>query len=420
MEGWESEVLSEVIHLVNGGTPSTTNEAYWSGEIPWLSVDDFNTGNRFVYNAAKRISELGLKNSATKILDKGDIIISARGTVGVIAQIAFTMAFNQSCYGIKQKKANLSNDFIYYFLHYYFRTIGVIKAGSTFDTITKKTFDEISISFPINLEEQAKLISILSTLDESIEKTEQLIAKYKNIKQGLMHDLLAFGIDKNGIIRNPLTHKFVEKNGMMVSEDWDVKTLREICKIFGRIGFRGYTQADLVGEGYGAITLSPSNIKDGMLSFNDCTYISFFKYEESPEIKIFDGDILFVKTGSTFGKIAQVKNLPEKATINPQFIVLKEIQCDKVLLTYIMQSYEFQNRVKLIVGGSTIPTLSQEKLYELNIRLPKDPQEQTKISEILEAQDKLIESEQANLFKLQNLKQGLMQDLLTGKVRVKI
>ena len=235
-----------------------------------------------------------------------------------------------------------------------------------------------------------------------------------------MHVLLSYGIDQNGTIRNPHTHTFVEKKGMMVSKDWKVVTLREICKIFGRIGFRGYTLADLVGEGYGAITLSPSNIKEGVLSFNDCTYISFFKYEESPEIKIYDGDILFVKTGSTYGKVAQVKNLPNKATINPQFIVLKEIQCDKVLLTYIMQSFEFQNKVKLIVGGSTIPTLSQEKLYELNIRLPKNPQEQNRIAEILKAQDKLIESEQTNLAKLQKLKQGLMQDLLTGKVRVKI
>ena len=71
MEGWKCEVLSDVIHLINGGTPSTTNENYWNGEIPWLSVDDFNTGKRFVYDAAKKISKLGLENSATKLLDVG-------------------------------------------------------------------------------------------------------------------------------------------------------------------------------------------------------------------------------------------------------------------------------------------------------------------------------------------------------------
>lgn len=307
-------------------------------------------------------------------------------------------------------------------LFYIFQTIDwkIYNEATGVPSLSKKTIEQIKIIFPESENEQRQITTILNTIELSIAQTKQLIAKYKNVKRGLLNDLLSYGIDKDGNIRNPQTHFFLEKRGIIVPEEWTVLTLREICKIFGRIGFRGYTLADLVGEGYGAITLSPSNIKEGTLSFNDCTYISFFKYEESPEIKIYDGDILFVKTGSTYGKVAQVKNLPIKATINPQFVVLKEIQCNKVLLTYIMQSFEFQNKVKLIVGGSTIPTLSQEKLYELNIGLPKNSEEQNKISDILEAQDKTIESEKANLAKLQKLKQGLMQDLLTGKVRVKI
>ena len=93
--------LGEIIEVVGGGTPKTTEPKYWNGNIPWLSVVDFNKGKKFVYETEKYISIEGLKNSSTKLLSKGDIIISARGTVGVVAVLGREMAFNQSCYGIK-------------------------------------------------------------------------------------------------------------------------------------------------------------------------------------------------------------------------------------------------------------------------------------------------------------------------------
>lgn len=81
--------------------PKTTEESYWNGDIPWLSVVDFNSDERWVENTEKNITELGLENSSTKLLSTNDIIISARGT-GEIAQLKRPMAFNQSCYGIRQ------------------------------------------------------------------------------------------------------------------------------------------------------------------------------------------------------------------------------------------------------------------------------------------------------------------------------
>ena len=99
----------------------------------------------------------------------------------------------------------------------------------------------------------------------------------------------------------------------IIPEDWEVVNLGNIAKVNGRIGFRGYTVADLVPKGFGAITLSPSNIINNQIDYSNCTYISWYKYHESPEIKVRNGDILLVKTGSTFGKSAFVKDLPEKA-----------------------------------------------------------------------------------------------------------
>lgn len=97
--------------LIGGGTPKTSNPDYWNGDIPWLSVKDFGNDNRYVYETEKHITKLGLMNSSTKLLDKGDIIISARGTVGEIATIPYPMAFNQSCYGLRANKEIVDEDF---------------------------------------------------------------------------------------------------------------------------------------------------------------------------------------------------------------------------------------------------------------------------------------------------------------------
>ena len=99
----------------------------------------------------------------------------------------------------------------------------------------------------------------------------------------------------------------------VIPNDWEVKNIGDVCQIFGRIGFRGYTVNDIVKKEQGAITISPSNIYGDKINFAKCTYISWFKYHESPEIKIYNGDVLLVKTGSTSGKTALVKNLNEKA-----------------------------------------------------------------------------------------------------------
>ena len=96
---WTRTSLANAITIISGGTPKTTVPDYWNGVIPWLSVADFNTGYRWVSKAEKHITEKGLNESATTLLEQGDIIISARGTVGALAQLAKPMAFNQSCYG---------------------------------------------------------------------------------------------------------------------------------------------------------------------------------------------------------------------------------------------------------------------------------------------------------------------------------
>jgi type I restriction enzyme S subunit len=168
MSEWKEYRISDLCVLIGGGTPKTTNPEYWNGNIPWLSVTDFNTGRKFCFDAEKKITEKGLNESSTKILKKGQIIISARGTVGVISMLGNDMAFNQSNYGIDAKKEITTNDFLYYLLKDNLAEFLSVSYGAVFDTITKETFEQIKILLP-TLPEQKSIAETLSSLDSKID-----------------------------------------------------------------------------------------------------------------------------------------------------------------------------------------------------------------------------------------------------------
>jgi type I restriction enzyme S subunit len=164
--GLDEYPLSYYCIVIGGGTPKTSVPEYWGGNIPWISIKDIVESNNIIENTEKTITEEGLNNSSTKILDKGDIIISARGTVGKIALISKPMAFNQSCFGIKVNR-NVDPVFFYYVLVNSISTIKKNTQGSVFDTITAKTFDSIRIAMP-TFEVQRRIGSFLSSIDSQI------------------------------------------------------------------------------------------------------------------------------------------------------------------------------------------------------------------------------------------------------------
>ncbi len=203
-----------------------------------------------------------------------------------------------------------------------------------------------------------------------------------------------------------------------IPEDWEISTIGQQCQIFGRIGFRGYTVDDIVEEGNGAIAINPSNIQDGKTVFDKCTFISWHKYEESPEIMINEGDIILVKTGSTFGKTAMVKDLPCKATLNPQVVVFKKIKPFPGYFGYMMGFPIMQNQINAAVVGGALPTLSQKLVAAFKLPLPRTHTEQHAIAAALSDVDALLGGLDQLIGKKRDLKQAAMQQLLTGKTRL--
>ena len=231
-----------------------------------------------------------------------------------------------------------------------------------------------NIQIPIPpISDQTRIVGILDTFTASIENLKEQIAQRRKQYEHYRDQLL----DLEG------------KEGV------EMKTLGEICEIRGRIGFRGYTREDQVAKGEGALTLTATNIVNQRIDYSNNTYITWEKYFESPEIMVNEGDIIVCQRGS-IGKIAIVSNLPEKATINPQLLLLKNIKCINRYLIHYLLSRFFQDSLNRIIGHGTVQMIAQKDLKELKIPL-LDNAEQSRIVSILDTFEASIQNLEAQL-----------------------
>lgn len=270
------------------------------------------------------------------------------------------------------------------------------------------------------LEEQERIAEYLdrrcAEIDGIINKEEQAIALLDELKQSIISEAVTRGLDP-AVSLKPSGVDWIGN----IPSHWQVSRLKNTACLFGRIGYRGYTVADLVNQGEGVITLSPSNMVNGSMDYTSCSYLSWKKYYESPEIMIKNGDILLVKTGSTYGKTSYVSDLPMEATINPQIVVFKSIAGNSKFLFYLLSTHFLQHQIKRGVGGSTIPTLSEG--FILNCVHPLPPlEEQERIAEYLDRRcaeiDEAKERKQRQIELLREMKQTMISDEVTGRVKV--
>ena len=254
---------------------------------------------------------------------------------------------------------NIISKYLYYYLisPYFFDLKDKYSGQGIMGGLSNKDLNLFKIPVP-SLREQEKIVERLDDIFCSISESIQIYdSKLENISK--------------------LKQSYIDEIFFNYENTADEVVLDDVSTIVGRIGYRGYTKKDLVSEGSGALSLSPSNIKNNEMTYIKNTFISWEKYEESPEIKIHDGDIIFCKTGSTYGKVAIVKDLKYKATLNPQLVVLKNLNIDNEFLFYQLLTSKFKNFIESIVGGTATPTLSQTnlgraKILNLNKKIQKD------------------------------------------------
>ncbi|MGV0997126.1 restriction endonuclease subunit S [Empedobacter falsenii] len=271
----------------------------------------------------------------------------------------------------------------------------------------------------IPLNEQKKIASILSKVDEAIENTEKLIQKYENVKIGLMQDLLTKGIDENGNIRSEETHQFKDSPLGRIPMEWEIKNLNDITHLV-RSGVTPRGGSEVYGND-GVVFLRSQNIYPNKFKLDDVAYISISINNRMLGSELSKFDVLLNITGASIGRSTFVPEIFPKANVN-QHVCLIRIKEPSLYKSYFissfLNSFMGQNQIIQYNSGGNREGLNYKQIREFVFPWFSNNIEFQNFYKILSKIDKKINIELENFNKLNNQKQGLMQDLLSGKVRV--
>jgi len=188
-EGWVAKKLGEICNkVVNGGTPSTQIAEYWNGSIPWITGADIV--NQKVRNIRRYINDDAVKNSATNITEKGNLLVVTRTGVGKLAIAPFDIAISQDITGINVNNKMADVRFLYNYFDFKSSILQASNQGTSIAGITKKALLSKLIFIPSKLGKQTRIATILSDMDAEITALEAKATKYKQVKQGMMQELL--------------------------------------------------------------------------------------------------------------------------------------------------------------------------------------------------------------------------------------
>lgn len=406
---WRECKLSKIMDIIGGGTPKTTIPDYWDGEIPWLSVKDFNSSNRTVNETEKTITELGLKNSSTKLLNKGDLIISARGTVGAIAQLGKPMAFNQSCYGLRANGAT-TNNYLYYLLKYKIKSIQKNTHGSVFNTITKDTFEILTASLPTDIEEQKAIAHILSTLDDKIETNNEINKKLEEMSQAIFKRwFVDFEFpNEDGEPYKSSGGEMVESELGMIPEGWEVKKLNEVIDNVKNSTNPGKHLKDR------------KYIPIDTMSMKSVTVNAFKTYKEANSSLILfeEFDILIGAMRVYFHRVnlAPFKGITRTTT----FVLRSKEKKDVAYNLFLLNQDKTINYADKTSKGTTMPyAIWENGLGEMLLAYPTCHLRMRFNSIVFPMLEKMISNANEN-GKLQNIRDTLLPKLMSGEIRVPI
>lgn len=410
---WEVGKVKNYYKLLTGFTPDTKKDEYYDENgTPWVNIADIGVGNT-ISSTKKGISQIYVQKFNPVITPKGSLLYSFKLSVGQVAFAGCNLYTNEAIASFLDAE-NVCLPFLYYSSQ-----VCIIQNANEniygAKLLNQDLINNATIIFP-PLPTQRRISAFLdekcSAIDSTIALQEKIIDELKAYKQSIITETVTKGLNPNAKMKD----SGIQWIGQ-VPENWEVKRIKQVAELWGRIGFRGYKSEDLNKDGIGAITLSPSNMKDFVMDYTKVTYLSWEKYEESPEIQIQNGDILLVKTGSSYGKACYVTDLPREATINPQILRVVPL-VDGKYLCYYMQTSCFKHEIEGGVVGGTIPTISQEKIN--NIFLTTPPlSEQRAIASYLDEKcadiDELISVRQKKIDALKEYKKSLIYEYVTGK-----
>ena len=412
---WSNQRLADVVELIGGGTPKRNHSDYWGGDIPWLSVRDFNNDNRYVYYTEETITEEGVKNSSTKILSPGQIIISARGTVGALAQLVRPMAFNQSCYGINAKDGTF-NDYLFYLLKHTVANLQRITHGAVFDTITRETFQHVEIALP-SLPEQRAIAHILGSLDDKIELNRQMAQTLESIARAIFKSWFVDfdpvkakmeGKQPEGMteeIAALFPDRLVDSELGMIPEGWSPIPLSKMANFLNGLALQKYPP---IGKDDLPV-LKIAQLRSGKLDYDKLA-----SNEISDKYIVSEGDLIFSWSGSL---IVDVWAGPKCALNQHLFKVTPEKWATKGLLWVAIHEHIDNFRAIAAAKAVTMGHIKRSHLNEAMVILPSIEKVQN-ISGVLDILIQRSTTLKAESNTLINLRDTLLPQLISSKIRL--
>lgn len=416
-EDWKARAIEDLFIVETGTTPSTKEETYWEGgTVSWITPTDLSklNGKVHIATSGRKITGKALKEISLALIPKGSVIVSTRAPVGYVAVLEEDTTFNQGCKGLVPKNPKeIVPEFYCYYLSSKKQTLQNLSSGSTFKELSKDRLEKFGVPcFPF--EEQHAIVGVLGTVDLAIQKTDEVIAKTERLKKGLMQELLTEGIG----------HKeFKDTEIGKIPAEWQVATIENVVpdkKGAIKIGPFGsqLRRGELVTSGikvYGQENVMKSDFSIGN------RYLAFEKFLTLKGFELFSEDVLITMMGS----IGFSTVFPERVERGIMDSHLIRIQVDKskclpAFLSELMNDYSFiKKQIKSMSQGAIMSGLNSQIVRSVKIPLPF-VDEQQKIIEMIASVDKKLELERKQKAKLVNIKQGLMDLLLTGKVRVRM
>ena len=387
------------IKIGSGITPTGGVRVYKKEGRPFLRSQNVGWGRLLMDDIAFIDDTIHETFRATEILDN-DVFLNITGASIGRSAVADSRVeggnVNQHVCIIRTVNDKLNPQFLNFILLSKVgqKQIDSFQAGGNRQGLNFGQIRSFKIPLPPTKAEQTAIATALNDADALITQLEKLIAKKRNIKQGAMQELLR------------------------PKEGWEVKKLGEVATLKARIGWHGLTTAEYKKSGdYFLVT--GTEFKNGFIDWENCFYVEEERYKQDKNIQIKEHDVLVTKDG-TIGKVALIKSVPKPATLNSGVFVIRPInnEFNPEFFYYLLLSEVFLKFLSQLSAGSTINHLYQKDFVSFQFLTTKTIEEQKKIAQILSDMDAEIEVLEKKLEKYKMIKQGMMQNLLTGRVRL--
>lgn len=404
------------LRIVNGGTPDTGNPAYWNGKTPWITGADFTSHG--IGEFRRYVSEMGVNSSATSVVQQGNLLVVTRTGVGKLAIAPCDIAISQDITGVYIDSSQANTKFVYHLLSKELNELKKLNQGTSINGIVRSDLERHLVRLPISRNTQSRIAEVFDALDGSIRKTEALIAKYQQIKAGLMHDLFTRGVLPNAQLRPPRERApelYQETAIGWIPKEWRTSPLEVVADVLDPNP--SHRNPIYHPEGFPFISTVEFIDNDEVEVNTPRRVISEIVEEQELRCKFSENSIGFSRKGT----IAEIRFLPShlRFALLDSLCVINPKSVDASFLFYSLRSECLTRQAKNMTMGQALPQVSIGRVRDLIIPVPAKA-EQTAIGQRVKSATDAIKCESMHLRKLQAQKRGLMHDLLTGKVPVKV